>query len=122
YEAGLLLGARSDTDDADGPVRQVEVARPPDVEVVTSCLSRFVGSIEQAPPRYSAAHVAGRRAYELARKGREFALPPRQVVVHAIQVLRYDYPHLNLEVRCGKGTYIRSLARDLGEELGCGAL
>src|SRR5438128_1036604 len=61
YEAGLLLGARSDTDDADGPVRQVEVGRPPDVEALTSCLSRFVGTIQQTPPRYSAAHVAGMR-------------------------------------------------------------
>src|SRR5262249_44082815 len=73
-------------------------------------------------PAFSAAKVTGRRAYDLARRGEEVTLRPRPVVIHAINVLRYEYPHLELEVQCGKGTYIRSLARDLGEHLGCGAL
>jgi tRNA pseudouridine55 synthase len=73
------------------------------------------------PPAYSAAKLTGQRAYDLARQGREVSLEPRAVQVHAIDVLRYDYPELDVEVRCGKGTYIRSLARDLGERLDCGA-
>ena len=72
------------------------------------------------PPAYSAAKVAGRRAYDLARKGKDFDLQPRQVTVERIDVERFAYPHLDIVVRCGKGTYIRSLARDLGTRLGCG--
>ena len=121
YRAGVRLGARSDTDDADGVVTAVESAAP-DAATVTACLAGFVGEIDQTPPAYSAAKVAGRRAYDLARQGQDVDLRPRRVHVYGIDVLRYDYPQLELEVRCGKGTYIRSLARDLGERLGCGAL
>ncbi len=121
YRAGVRLGARSDTDDADGMVTTVNAAAP-DAATVTACLAGFVGDIEQTPPAYSAAKVAGRRAYDLARQGQDVDLRPRRVHVYGIDVCRYDYPHLELEVRCGKGTYIRSLARDLGARLGCGAL
>jgi tRNA pseudouridine55 synthase len=72
------------------------------------------------PPAYSAAKVGGRRAYDLARRGRDVTLEARRVRIDAIDVQTYDYPRLEIEVRCGKGTYIRSLARDLGERLGCG--
>ena len=72
------------------------------------------------PPAFSAAHVDGKRAYALARRGQQVALAPRTVDVHGIDVLRYAWPELEVEVRCGKGTYIRSLARDLGEALGVG--
>jgi tRNA pseudouridine55 synthase len=121
YRTELRLGARSDTDDADGMVTPVTTA-PPDAAVVAACLSGFVGAIEQTPPAYSAAKVAGRRAYDLARQGQIINLRSRIVHIYGIDVLQYDYPSLKLEVRCGKGTYIRSLARDLGERLGCGAL
>jgi tRNA pseudouridine55 synthase len=122
YRAGILLGSRSDTDDADGTVTPVEGITPPDRAAVEAALSRFVGIIEQVPPAFSAAKVTGRRAYDLARRGHEIALPPRRVAVEGIGLLDYDYPRLAIEVRCGKGTYIRSLARDLGERLGCGGL
>jgi tRNA pseudouridine55 synthase len=122
YRAGLLLGAQSDTDDADGTVTPVAVDRPPAAEEVGRCVRGFVGDIDQVPPAYSAAKVTGRRAYDLARRGHEVSLTPRRVRVYCIDVLAFAYPHLELEVRCGKGTYIRSLARDLGERLGCGAL
>jgi tRNA pseudouridine55 synthase len=82
----------------------------------------FLGEIDQVPPAYSAAKVTGRRAYDLARRGQAVELAARRVRVYGIDVLEYDYPRLDLEVRCGKGTYIRSLARDLGDRLGCGAL
>jgi len=122
YRAGLRLGARSDTDDADGTVTPVEAAVAPDAAALAARLADFLGEIAQTPPAYSAAKVAGRRAYDMARAGRTVELRPRAVHVHGIDVLKYDYPWLDLKVRCGKGTYIRSLARDLGERLGCGAL
>ncbi|HVS35096.1 MAG TPA: tRNA pseudouridine(55) synthase TruB [Gemmataceae bacterium] len=122
YRAGLRLGARSDTDDADGTVTPVASATPPAAAEVAAALSSFVGAIDQTPPAYSAAKTAGRRAYDLARQGQEVDLRPRKVQIYCIYVLNCDYPRLELEVRCGKGTYIRSLARDLGERLGCGAL
>ena len=122
YLAGVRLGARSDTDDADGVVTPVESASPPDAAALADRLAGFVGAIDQTPPAFSAAKVAGRRAYDLARGGEQVDLRPRRVHIYAIDIVRYDYPHLGLEVRCGKGTYIRSLARDLGDRLGCGAL
>jgi tRNA pseudouridine55 synthase len=122
YRTTLQLGARSDSDDADGVITPVADAVAPDAASVAACMAEFVGMIAQVPPAYSAAKVAGQRAYDLARRGRDVALQPRSVHIYAIDVLHYAYPHLELEVRCGKGTYIRSLARDLGERLGCGAL
>jgi tRNA pseudouridine55 synthase len=122
YRAGLRLGARSDTDDADGVITPAEGAAAPDASAVAACVAEFVGEVAQTPPAYSAAKVAGRRAYALARQGREVELAPRVVQIYGIDILEYAYPRLELEVRCGKGMYIRSLARDLGERLGCGAL
>ncbi len=122
YRARFLLGARSDTDDADGNVASVPGATAPEAAEVSACLASFLGTIEQVPPAYSAAKVRGRRAYDLARRGDEVALRPRAVTIYSIELLDYHYPHLDLQVHCGKGTYIRSLARDAGERLGCGAL
>jgi tRNA pseudouridine55 synthase len=122
YRTGLRLGARSDTDDADGTITPAPVERPPDRDEVLRRLAEFVGALDQVPPAHSAAKVTGRRAYDLARRGEEVSLQPRRVEVYGIDLLGYEYPQLELEVRCGKGTYIRSLARDLGERLGCGAL
>lgn len=122
YQARIRLGATSTTDDADGAVVVDPAAVLPDEEGVRRALEGFVGEIEQVPPDYSAAHVGGRRAYDLARRGREVTLTPRPVRIHAIELVRYETPYLDLVVRCGKGTYIRSLARDLGRELGCGGL
>ncbi|MGH7225027.1 MAG: tRNA pseudouridine(55) synthase TruB, partial [Gemmataceae bacterium] len=122
YRTRLLLGARSDSDDAEGTLTPVAGACAPTAATVAVCAAAFVGAIAQVPPAYSAAKVSGRRAYDLARRGEEVTLRPRPVRIDAIQVLDYAYPHLELEVHCGKGTYIRSLARDLGNRLGCGAL
>jgi tRNA pseudouridine55 synthase len=122
YRAGILLGAVSDTDDADGQVSAVAVAVPPLVEELRNELARLTGDVSQVPPSYSAIKVTGRRAYDLARRGDKVDLTPRTVRIYEITLVSYSFPHLELEVRCGKGTYIRSLARDLGERLGCGAL
>jgi tRNA pseudouridine55 synthase len=121
YRTTLRLGARSDTDDADGTITPVDDTVSPSKETVERTLQEFVGTLEQVPPAFSAAKVTGRRAYDLARRGAEVSLRARQVHVYGIQMLAYNYPHLELEIHCGKGTYIRSLARDLGERLGCGA-
>jgi tRNA pseudouridine55 synthase len=122
YRTTLLLGTRSDTDDADGTLTSVAGAQPPDSTTIANTLVGFLGETDQVPPAYSAAWINGKRAYDLARKGREVELPPRRVVIYQIEVIHYAWPTLQLEVRCGKGTYIRSLARDLGDRLGCGAL
>ena len=121
YVADVVLGARSATDDAEGPVTPVPVHHPPTRADLDAALPAFVGAILQVPPAYSAAKVTGRRAYDLARRGEAVDLAPRTVRIDRIVVLKYTYPNLRLEVRCGKGTYIRSLARDLGDRLGCGA-
>jgi tRNA pseudouridine55 synthase len=122
YRTTLLLGARSDSDDADGVISPVPGAVPADPATVSECVAAFVGVLSQVPPAYSAAKVAGQRAYELARRGEEVVLLPHSVQIDAIKIQHYAYPYLELEVCCGKGTYIRSLARDIGERLGCGAL
>jgi tRNA pseudouridine55 synthase len=122
YQATFLLGARSDTDDADGEVHQVEGVQPPTLDTLIAALDTFVGVQEQVPPAFSAAKISGRRAYELARGGKEVSLAARKVAIYDIRLLGYAYPRVEVEVRCGKGTYIRSLARDLGERVGCGAL
>ena len=91
-----------------------------DATTMAACVAGFVGVQEQVPPAFSAAKVMGRRAYDLARAGREVRLAARRITIYSIDVVRYAYPDLVLEVRCGKGTYVRSLAHDLGERLGCG--
>lgn len=120
YRAGVRLGGRSETDDADGAITPVAVDTPPAMHEVRHALDRFLGTTAQVPPAYSAAKVDGSRAYALARQGEDVALSPKPVRIDRIEVLSFDYPCLEIEVICGKGTYIRSLARDLGEVLGCG--
>jgi tRNA pseudouridine55 synthase len=120
YRTVIRLGCRSDTDDADGAIVPVPGVRQPDAELLTRVAGDFVGAIQQVPPVFSAAKVTGRRAYDLARKGEEVALQPRLVEIYRIDIISYTWPDLELEVDCAKGTYIRSLARDLGERLGCG--
>lgn len=122
YQARFRLGARSDSDDADGAITEVSAAQPPELDQVAGQLQSLVGSLDQIPPAYSAAKVTGRRAYALARRGETVTLQPRRIDVYSIALMNYVYPHLDVVVHCSKGTYIRSLARDLGEQLGCGAL
>ncbi|MGC9455687.1 MAG: tRNA pseudouridine(55) synthase TruB [Phycisphaerae bacterium] len=119
YRATVTLGATSDTDDVEGRITPSGTA-PPAREKVEAVLPGFVGQIEQVPPAHSAVHVNGRRAYKLARAGRPAELPTRSVVVHELTMLRYEPPELEIDARCGGGTYIRALARDIGRDLGCG--
>jgi tRNA pseudouridine55 synthase len=122
YASRFRLGATSDSDDADGTVTEVPNASPATREQIDAAMTRFAGVIEQLPPAVSALKVGGRRAHDIARRGEEVALAPRPVRIDAVRVLRYEWPFLDVEVDCGKGTYIRSIARDLGAALGCGGL
>jgi tRNA pseudouridine55 synthase len=97
-------------------------AVPPTIDQVRDALPVFVGRIEQVPPAYSAVKVGGARSYDLARGGKTVALAARPVDVYAINLLGYVWPILDLDIECGKGTYVRSIGRDLGARLGCGAL
>jgi tRNA pseudouridine55 synthase len=121
YYAEIVLGVRTRTDDAEGEV--IATAPVPDLdhEALTAALAPFRGRISQTPPAFSAVKVAGRRAYDLARRGEDVHLRPREVTVHDLRVRRWEPPRLALTIHCSKGTYIRSIARDLGEALGCGA-
>lgn len=123
YRAGLLLDVRSDTDDVDGTLQNLGIQEPPPTLArVARHLQEFIGALDQVPPAFSAAKVTGRRAYEMARRGQAVVLEPRRINIYTIDLLKYDYPRLDIEVRCGKGTYIRSLARDFGERLGRAAV
>ncbi|MBS0654212.1 MAG: tRNA pseudouridine(55) synthase TruB [Verrucomicrobia bacterium] len=117
YRAHMHLGAATDTYDVDGKVVETSVVVPT-LEEVTAVVNRFQGSIMQVPPMFSAKKIAGKRLYELARKGIEVERSPKAVQLR-IQIISYQYPELELHVACSKGTYIRSLAHDIGKELGC---
>jgi tRNA pseudouridine55 synthase len=123
YEAVIRLGARSATDDAEGPIEPSDAAMPSD-DTVRDALAGFVGTFEQRPPTFSARKHGGRIAHRAARAGAPLDVPPRTVTVDTIDLLELarDDNHLDLrvDVRCGAGTYIRSLARDVGDRLGCG--
>jgi tRNA pseudouridine55 synthase len=118
YRFTMRFGAETDTDDADGQVTATSEKRPSRSEI-EALLPRFTGEIEQVPPRYSAIKVDGARAYDLAREAEAFELAPRRVLIESLRVIDWpDADHCVLEARCGKGTYVRALARDLGRALG----
>jgi tRNA pseudouridine55 synthase len=121
YYAELLLGARTTTDDAEGEIVEERPVPALTAEALAPALDAFRGPIIQVPPAFSAIKVAGRRAYDLARRGDAPVLAGRPVTIHRLEVVAWEPPRLTLLVVCSKGTYIRSIARDLGEALGCGA-
>lgn len=120
YIATIRLGATTATDDPESPEEIPPDSRPCTREQVDALLPEYVGQIMQTPPVFSAMKVAGRRAYDLARRGAEVQLEPRPVQVYELEVLSFEWPLLTLRVRCGRGTYIRSLARDMGRQLSGG--
>jgi tRNA pseudouridine55 synthase len=118
YRFTVRFGAETDSDDAEGTVVTVSAARP-ETEAIEAMLPRFTGEISQVPPRFSALKVDGARAYDLARDKEEFELAPRVVSIKRLALIaRPDPDHCQLEAECGKGTYVRALARDLGRALG----
>jgi len=139
YRAVIRLGATSDTDDRTGHIRHREaegrsdlvsrdgIASPqrrssgPAMTDIGTVLKKFTGKIEQVPPMYSAKKIGGKRLYELARKGKTVERMPSEVHIFNIQIASYSYPILSIGVHCSSGTYLRALARDIGEALGTGA-
>jgi tRNA pseudouridine55 synthase len=122
YRTTFLLGRESRTDDVEGEVQSVPGAPEPTRDKIVAALPAFLGDIQQRPPAHSAIKVDGRRSYERARKGEQFELPARSVTIHRLDILRYEYPELDLAIECGSGTYVRSLGRDLAVALGTRAV
>ncbi len=125
YRAVICFGARSTTDDLDGELTPTD-SPAPTREQVEAALAGLRGEIEQVPPDYSAVRIAGRKAYELARHGEKPELRPRRVTIHRLEMTEWDdtdpsRPIATVEVRCSAGTYVRAIARDLGDQLGSGA-
>jgi tRNA pseudouridine55 synthase len=120
YLAEIQLGATSVTDDSEGPVTENEEAQPSILTDVENVVQSFVGTFAQMPPAFSAKKVQGKRAYKMARAGQKFDLEPNEVDVHKIEILDYRWPILKLRIQCGKGFYVRALARDIGDQLGVG--
>lgn len=119
YIARVRLGVTSTTDDEEGEKKMREVAEVSQA-AIEKVVAGFTGEIKQVPPAYSAVKIAGQEAYKRARRGEKVKMKPRQVEIKEIEILRYEWPFLKLRVVTGPGTYIRSLARDIGEELGVG--
>lgn len=118
YRFTVTWGAETATDDAEGDVVQTSAERPTR-EAVEAILPRFTGTVMQVPPKYSAIKIAGERAYDLAREGEEVTLQPRPVEIDALALVAHDEDASTFEAECGKGTYVRALARDFGRLLGC---
>jgi tRNA pseudouridine55 synthase len=121
YVAEIILGARSTTYDREGKITQTNADfTQTNADKIEKILSSFIGEIEQIPPPFSAVKIKGKPAYLLARKGKKVELKPRKVKIYEIKILDYNWPVLKIEVTSSSGTYIRSLANDIGEKLGCG--
>jgi tRNA pseudouridine55 synthase len=121
YQAIIRLGATTDTFDADGRFTSKDAAIQITEEQFETTLKTFVGEIIQTPPPYSAVKVQGRPAYDMAREGEEVELEPRKIQVYSLELLEWAPPEAVIDVYCSSGTYVRSLANDLGDKLGCGA-
>lgn len=124
YEAVIRFGLTTTTDDLEGTVLTQQPAQSLTLDTVKAALPQFEGTLQQIPPAFSAIQVEGRRLYDLARRGQAVTVPPRTVIIHRLTVKGWqpgDYPELTLAIDCGAGTYIRSIARDLGETVGTGA-
>lgn len=124
YRAVIRFGVTTATDDLEGDVIAQQSAASLTLETVTTALTNFVGTVQQIPPMYSAIQVEGKRLYDLARQGKEVDVPAREVTLYDLQPVDWapgEQPELTLDIECSPGTYIRSLARDLGVVVGAGA-
>ena len=120
YEGVIELGKTTETEDAEGKILQQRSVPSFSIEDVLLVLRKFVGKIDQIPPMYSALKKDGVRLYKLARKGKVVHREPRKIKIHEIKLLEWNNPFLKIRVKCSRGTYIRALARDIGETLGVG--
>lgn len=121
YRGVVQLGVRTDSDDSEGTVIGRAPVPPLDAAAIEAAVAPLRGVIHQIPPAYSAIHVGGKRAYDLARSGEHVELAPRTVTIERLDVVEVTETTLTIDVECSKGTYIRALARDIGANLGCGA-
>ena len=122
YIGDFRLGVSSDTEDIEGQLVPMVDAPPVTAAQIESVLPEFVGDIEQMPPKFSALKVNGKRAYDLARQGKEVKLKPRQIQVYSLRLISFEYPNFQLAIDCGSGTYVRSLGRDIGARVGSAAI
>ena len=122
YRATFLLGHQSPTDDTEVESEYLPDAPKPTRAQIEDALFQFQGEIEQRPPLFSAVKIQGQRAYQIARKGKQVELPMRVVTIHTIDLITYTYPELVLDIKCGTGTYIRALGRDLAFSLNTAAV
>lgn len=120
YEATIRLGQTSTTGDPEGEITDISDKVPTQTEI-EKIIDKFTGDITQRPPIYSAIKVGGQRAYKLARAGEKIEMPERQVTVYGLEIIDYTYPELKISAHVSSGTYIRTLARDIGKALGTGA-
>jgi tRNA pseudouridine55 synthase len=121
YRGVVRLGVETDSQDREGQVIARSVEVPPTRDGFEAVLETFLGKTQQIPPMHSAVRVGGKRLYELARKGQEIDRPGREIEIFGLEILAYQPPDLTLDVWCSKGTYVRTLASDVGRRLGCGA-
>ncbi|MDR2066365.1 MAG: tRNA pseudouridine(55) synthase TruB [Endomicrobium sp.] len=121
YSGSFLLGVTTDTYDLDGKILSIKQVPNISIEKIKVLAKSFEGEISQVPPMYSALKINGQRLYELARKGIEINREPRKVVVYKFDILNFNKNVLNVKIHCSSGTYVRCLAKDLGDALGCGA-
>lgn len=121
YEATIRLGATSSTGDPEGEITEQLVQDIPSVQQVKQTIKTFLGKITQTPPVFSAIKINGQRAYKLARAGQAVEMPSREVEIYSIELLSYEYPHIKIRAHVSSGTYIRTLAQDIGDLLGTGA-
>ncbi len=121
YKAEIFLGAVSDTYDRTGKIKERDVRNSILIKDVKKILEKFIGSQKQVPPMYSAVKRGGKKLYELARQGIEVERGFSEIEIYSIKLIKYEWPILKINIKCSTGTYIRSLAYDMGEELGCGA-
>ena len=120
YEATVVLGQNSTTGDPEGEIEKVSDKKVTQDEI-EKILPQFTGEITQTPPAFSAIKVNGQRAYKLARQGKPVEIPERQVTIHSLEITSYEYPYLRIKTHVSSGTYIRTLAQDIGEKLATGA-
>lgn len=120
YEATIELGKISSSGDTEGDITNYSDLKPSEYDI-KSIIKKFIGEIQQIPPKLSAIKIGGKRAYDLARKGEYFELPSRKVTINSIEILDYNYPFLKIRTDVSSGTYIRTLAEDIGMALGTGA-
>ncbi|MCO5082138.1 MAG: tRNA pseudouridine(55) synthase TruB [Rhizobiaceae bacterium] len=118
YRFTVAWGEERSTDDLEGPVTRHSAARPSEAEI-RALLPKYTGVVLQVPPQFSAIKIAGERAYDLAREGETVDIPAREVEIGRLDIVKHDADRTVFEIECGKGTYVRSLARDMGRDLGC---